>query len=87
MADPSFLIIANGEWPPQRIWEPLKAQCSSIIVCDGAAAQCLENGVEMNVIIGDMDSLSQRDETQIRDGGKATLFEKRAKRKTTYPRP
>lgn len=76
MADPSFLIIANGEWPPQSIWEPLTSQCSFIVACDGAAAQCLENGVEMNVIIGDMDSLSERDETQIRGGGKATFIRK-----------
>lgn len=76
MADLSFLIIANGEWPAQSIWEPLISRSTSIIACDGAAAQCVENGVEMDFIIGDMDSISELDETQIRDRGKVTFIRK-----------
>lgn len=62
-----FLIIANGEWPPESIWLPLTAQSKCVIACDGAAAQCIENDVKMDVVIGDMDSLSEHDEVRLRD--------------------
>lgn len=62
-----FLIIANGEWPPESIWLPLTAQPKCVIACDGAAAQCIENDVKMDVVIGDMDSLSEHDEVRLRD--------------------
>jgi len=62
-----FLIIANGEWPPESIWLPLTAQLKCVIACDGAAAQCIENDVKMDVVIGDMDSLSEHDEVRLRD--------------------
>ena len=62
-----FLIIANGEWPPESIWLPLTAQSKCVIACDGAAAQCFENDVKMDVVIGDMDSLSEHDEMRLRD--------------------
>jgi thiamine pyrophosphokinase len=67
MDSQGFLIIANGEWPPESIWLPLTAQSKCVIACDGAAAQCFENDVKMDVVIGDMDSLSEHDEVRLRD--------------------
>ena len=67
MDSQGFLIIANGEWPPESIWLPLTAQSKCVIACDGAAAQCFENDVKMDVVIGDMDSLSEHDERRLRD--------------------
>jgi len=67
MDSQGFLIIANGEWPPESIWLPLTAQSKCVIACDGAAAQCFENDVKMDVVIGDMDSLSEHDEMRLRD--------------------
>jgi len=67
MGSQGFLIIANGEWPPESIWLPLTAQSKCVIACDGAAAQCFENDVKMDVVIGDMDSLSEHDEMRLRD--------------------
>ncbi len=67
MDSQGFLIIANGEWPPESIWLPLTAQSKCVIACDGAAAQCIENDVKMDVVIGDMDSLSEHDEVRLRD--------------------
>lgn len=69
----AFLIIANGEWPPERIWSPLTKQSTCIIACDGAAAQCVENDVKIDVIIGDMDSLSEHDEIRLRNDSNAVF--------------
>ncbi len=68
-----FLIIANGEWPPESIWLPLTAQSKCVIACDGAAVQCFENDVKMDVVIGDMDSLSEHDEMRLRDDDNVAL--------------
>lgn len=69
----AFLIIANGEWPPESIWSPLTNQSTCVIACDGAAAQCFENDVKMDVIIGDMDSLSEHDEIRLRNDSNAAF--------------
>lgn len=58
MAGKSMLIIADGMWPEQQVFRQLIDQAAYIIACDGAAAQCFENGIEPACIIGDMDSLS-----------------------------
>lgn len=68
-----FLIIANGEWPPESIWLPLTAQSKCVIACDGAAAQCFENDVKIDAVIGDMDSLSEHDEMRLRDDDNVAL--------------
>ena len=67
MSGQAHLIIANGEWPPESIWSTLIAQATCVIACDGAAAQCFENDVKMDVVIGDMDSLSEHDEMRLND--------------------
>ena len=65
MAEHNYLIIANGHWPEEEIWRPLVKNANHVVACDGAAHQCLENHVEIQTIIGDMDSLSKEIQSQI----------------------
>ena len=53
-----LVIVANGEFPKNKI--PLKILKSAkyIISCDGATDKLLKNGFEPNRIIGDLDSIS-----------------------------
>ena len=65
MAEQTYLIIANGQWPEKEIWKPLVGDATHIVACDGAAHQCLKNQVEIGTVIGDMDSLSTEIQNQI----------------------
>tara|TARA_B100001758_G_C18299958_1_gene551776 strand:- start:18 stop:650 length:633 start_codon:yes stop_codon:yes gene_type:complete len=65
MAEQNYLIIADGHWPEEEIWRPLVKNANHVVACDGAAHQCLENHVEIQTIIGDMDSLSKEIQSQI----------------------
>ena len=56
-----LVIVANGEFPKNKI--PLKILKSAkyIISCDGATDKLLKNGFEKpNRIIGDLDSISAK---------------------------
>tara|TARA_B110000444_G_scaffold201256_1_gene193081 strand:+ start:5319 stop:5504 length:186 start_codon:yes stop_codon:yes gene_type:complete len=55
-----WLICADGVWPSEQVWQPLKQRSDVIIACDGAFHQCLERGFEPNVVIGDMDSVAEK---------------------------
>ena len=54
----SALIVAAGLWPDSTIWEPLVKTADLIIAADGGASLAAQNQVEVDVIIGDMDSLA-----------------------------
>jgi len=73
MADETYLIMANGIWPERDIWQQLVMDANHIVACDGAAQQCLRNQVEMQTVIGDMDSLSSDALHQIQRNSKIQL--------------
>ena len=54
-----WLICADGVWPSEQVWRPLKERADVILACDGALHQCIERGFEPNVVIGDMDSVGE----------------------------
>tara|TARA_Y100000766_G_scaffold155809_1_gene133752 strand:- start:3643 stop:4275 length:633 start_codon:yes stop_codon:yes gene_type:complete len=70
MAEQTYLITANGVWPERDIWQQLAMDANHIVACDGAAQQCLRNQVEMQTVIGDMDSLSSDAQHQIHRNSK-----------------
>ncbi len=55
-----LVIVANGEFPKNKI--PLKILKSAkyIISCDGATDKLLNNGFDTNRIIGDLESISAK---------------------------
>ena len=57
----SALIVAAGSWPDSSIWGPLVKAADLIIAADGGACLAAQKQVEVDVIIGDMDSLSTSD--------------------------
>jgi len=57
----SALIVAAGLWPRSSIWGPLVKAADLIIAADGGACLATQNQVEVDVIIGDMDSLATSD--------------------------
>lgn len=76
MAEQNYLIVANGRWPNEEIWRPLANAANHIVACDGAALQCLENQVQLQTVIGDMDSLSKKIQTQILADSKVEFLRK-----------
>ncbi len=53
-----FLIIANSDpYYEFRKYQNLIEEADKIIACDGAIVPCLQNSVEVDYVIGDMDSL------------------------------
>ena len=54
-----IVILANGNYPTHPI--PLQKinEAEYIICCDGAVNQLIDNGLEPNIIIGDLDSIDQ----------------------------
>jgi len=56
----NIVILANGRFPSVRQGLDLLKAAELVICCDGAADKLLEFGMEPQVIIGDLDSLSSR---------------------------
>ena len=53
------LLLLDGEEPSKKILEQFVKNASCIIATDGAAAYAHGNNIPLNIIIGDMDSLSK----------------------------
>ena len=52
------LIIGNSKFPSNAITETLVENSNMIIACDGAIEQCIGKSLEVDYVIGDMDSLN-----------------------------
>jgi thiamine pyrophosphokinase len=55
----SVLIIGNARQENLSKWSKLIENSDLIIACDGALDSCLENNLDVDVVIGDMDSISE----------------------------
>lgn len=53
-----IIILANGEFPTNKIPLNKLMESNSVICCDGAANMLIEKGKEPIAIVGDLDSLS-----------------------------
>ncbi|MDP6361845.1 MAG: thiamine diphosphokinase [Candidatus Poseidoniaceae archaeon] len=58
-----WLICADGTWPIPAVRKPLFEQADVVVACDGAYDQCLEHGILAHVVLGDMDSVENTEET------------------------
>ena len=50
------LILGNGSPPPLSLFTALHAKSSLLIAADGGGNWCMEQGVEPDVVVGDIDS-------------------------------
>ena len=62
-----LVIVANGEFPKNRIPLDILNNANHIIACDGAADKLIKNGYNPNIIIGDLDSISSLYKKKYRD--------------------
>jgi thiamine pyrophosphokinase len=61
------IILANGEFPKNEfVLNKLRA-CTAIICCDGAVQKLLNFGIMPDIIIGDLDSISDNLKRQFAD--------------------
>jgi len=58
MADETVLILANGEWGETSRLSAAAAGASRVIAADGAWAKAAAAGIHVDLVIGDLDSLS-----------------------------
>ena len=59
-----LVIVANGEFPTHPIPLQILNKATSILACDGAANILVEKGYIPDIIIGDLDSLSDENKTK-----------------------
>jgi len=62
-----LVIVANGEFPSHKIPLGILKKSSSILACDGAADTLLNQGYTPDVILGDLDSLSDKNKIEHTD--------------------
>ena len=63
----NVLVVANGVFPSLGKITELFESNSTIICCDGAVKKLTEAGYQPDVIIGDMDSISEYDKNKYSD--------------------
>jgi len=59
-----LVIVANGEFPTHPIPLQILNKATSILACDGAANTLVKKGYIPDIIIGDLDSLSDENKTK-----------------------
>jgi len=55
-----LVIVANGKFPDNSVPLKILNNAKYIIACDGASDKLLKNGYKLNLIIGDLDSISKK---------------------------
>jgi thiamine pyrophosphokinase len=63
----SALIIANGEFPKHSFLQKKISCAKTIICCDGSVQKLLDFGKEPNYIVGDLDSISEKNKIKFAD--------------------
>ena len=62
-----LVIVSNGDFPTHSIPLKIIKETKSIIACDGAADKLINNGYTPNIIIGDLDSISNQSKIKFSD--------------------
>ena len=60
-------IVANGNFPKHHIPLEILNKANCIIACDGGADTLVSNGYEPDIIIGDLDSISNENKLKFSD--------------------
>lgn len=59
-----FLVVANGEPPSPQLLQQLFKNHTQLIAVDGGLFTCLEYGLQPQLLIGDFDSVSEKEREQ-----------------------
>ena len=62
-----LVIVANGTFPTHNTTIEKIKKAAFILACDGATDSLIENGYTPNLIIGDLDSISEDKKKQFKD--------------------
>ena len=62
-----LVIVSNGDFPTHSIPLKILNEAKSILACDGAADKLINNGHTPNIIIGDLDSISNQSKIKFSD--------------------
>ena len=62
-----LVIVADGEFPTHLIPLSKLQESASILACDGAANTLIDQGIIPDIIIGDLDSLSNENKLKYKD--------------------
>ena len=62
-----LVIVANGKFPTHHTPLEKIKKATSILACDGATDTLIANGYNPNMIIGDLDSISEDKKKQFKD--------------------
>ena len=62
-----LVIVANGEFPSHKTPLGILKESNSILACDGAADALIDQGYTPDVILGDLDSLSNQNKIKYTD--------------------
>jgi len=55
-----IVVVANGQWPSERVWVELIANADKVVALDGAADR-----INCDIVIGDLDSWSGIGELEV----------------------
>ncbi|MCK5520629.1 MAG: thiamine diphosphokinase [Candidatus Marinimicrobia bacterium] len=53
------MLIANGDFPGKKFVEVLQKKCKLTLCLDGAYDHCLKNNISIDLVLGDMDSVTE----------------------------
>ena len=65
MAGGTWLLCADGEWPPESIWKPLSESCEVIVGVDGGTDAALSRNLAVTMATGDFDSIADTEVERI----------------------
>ena len=65
IVDPAAVILANGAFPTGEVPLGLLRRAAHLVCCDGAADKALAHGLEPEVVVGDLDSISDAARAQL----------------------
>ena len=69
MSERLILVLADGEWSSTDRAADLARQAMLVIAADGAWARARAAGIEVDLVIGDLDSLTQAERTALEASG------------------
>jgi len=69
MTDDNVLILANGGWENATRLGDLVDRVDRVIAADGAWAKAVDAGIPVDLVVGDLDSLTSKERVSLLDSG------------------
>lgn len=63
------LVIGNGAWADMAVVSEALQGADFTLACDGALERCLEHGIDVDAVVGDMDSVRAASLTEFKKRG------------------